>query len=109
MGLRQVDHAPTKQVAYCRMSSAAQNRMANQRKVLEAFVVAKVLANVEFIEEVGGGLNFKRKRFLVLMDEIGRREIRTLILAHCDRLTRSVKARTDAKKFVEAACLERAA
>jgi predicted site-specific integrase-resolvase len=39
-------------------------------------------------EEIGGGLNFKRPRFLALMDEIGRREIKMLILAHCDRLTR---------------------
>ena len=62
--------------------------MVNQRKVLEEFVVAKGLANVEFVEEVGGGLNFKRKRFLSLMDEIGRREIKTLILAHRDRLMR---------------------
>ena len=55
---------------------------------MEEFVVTKGLANVEFIEEVGGGLDFKRKRFLTLMDEIGRREIKTLILAHRDRLTR---------------------
>jgi len=73
----------------CRVSGAVQKPdLANQRKVLEEFVVAKGLANVEFIEEVGGGLNFKRKRFLALMDEIGRREIKTLILAHRDRLTR---------------------
>lgn len=50
--------------------------------------MAKELAGVEFIEEVGGGLNFKRKRFLALMDAIGRREIKTLLLAHRDRLTR---------------------
>jgi len=62
--LRQTNHAPTKLVAYCRVSSAAQKAdLANQRKVLEEFVVAKGLAGVEFIEEVGGGLNFKRKRF----------------------------------------------
>lgn len=80
---------PVRQVAYCRVSSAAQKPdLANQRQVLEEFVVAKGLANVEFVEEVGGGLNFKRKRFLALMDEIGRREIKTLILAHRDRLTR---------------------
>lgn len=89
IGLRQAVHAPTKVVAYCRVSSAAQKPdLATQRKVLEEFVVAKGLANVEFVEEVGGGLNFKRKRFLELMDEIGRREIKTLILAHRDRLTR---------------------
>lgn len=80
---------PTRQVAYCRVSSTAQKPdLANQRCVLEEFAVAKGLANVEFIEEVGGGLNFKRKRFLALMDAVGRREIKTLILAHRDRLTR---------------------
>jgi predicted site-specific integrase-resolvase len=80
---------PTRLVAYCRVSSAAQKPdLSNQRRVLEEFVVAKGLTNVEFVEEVGGGLNFRRKRFLALMDEIGRREIRTLILAHRDRLTR---------------------
>ena len=48
----------------------------------------KAWANVEFIEEVGEGFNFKRKQFLALMDEIGGREVKTLILAHRDRLTR---------------------
>ena len=89
IGLRQSASEPTRLIAYCRVSSAAQKPdLANQRKVLEEFVVAKGLANVEFVEEVGGGLNFKRKRFLALMDEIGRREVKTLILAHRDRLTR---------------------
>jgi predicted site-specific integrase-resolvase len=89
IGLRRAVCEPTRLIAYCRVSSAAQKAdLANQRKVLEEFVVAKGLANVEFIEEVGGGLNFKRKRFLELMDAIGRREVKTLILAHRDRLTR---------------------
>jgi putative resolvase len=80
---------PTRLVAYCRVSSTAQKPdVANQRKVLEEFVVAKGFANVEFVEEVGSGLNFKRKRFLALMDEIGRREVKILILAHRDRLIR---------------------
>ena len=89
IGLRNAVSEPTRLVAYCRVSSAAQKPdLANQRKILEEFVVAKGLANVEFVEEIGGGLNFKRKRFLALMDEIGRQEIKTLILAHRDRLTR---------------------
>ena len=89
IGLRNAVSEPTRLVAYCRVSSAAQKPdLANQRKVLEEFVIARGLANVEFVEEIGGGLNFKRKRFLALMDEIGRGEIKTLILAHRDRLTR---------------------
>jgi predicted site-specific integrase-resolvase len=90
IGLRQTDgEQPSRTVAYCRVSSAAQKPdLINQRRVLEEFVVAKGLANVEFIEEIGGGLNFKRKKFLALMDEIGQRKVKTLILAHQDRLTR---------------------
>lgn len=79
----------TRVVAYCRVSSSNQRPdLANQRRVLEEFVVARGLANVEFIEEVGGGLNFKRKRFLELMSDIGDHRVKTLILAHADRLTR---------------------
>ncbi len=82
IGMRKMVSEPTRVVAYCRVSSAAQKSdLANQRAVLEEFVVAKGLANVEFIEEVGGGLDFKRKRFLELMDAIGRGEVKTLILA----------------------------
>ena len=77
---------PTKLVAYCRVSSAAQKPdLANQRRVLEEFVVARGLAGVDFVEEIGGGLNFQRKRFLSLMDGICRREVKTLIIAHPDR------------------------
>jgi len=50
--------------------------------------VATGLAGVEGIEEVGGGLNVTRKRLLARMDEIGRRDVTMLILAHQDRLTR---------------------
>lgn len=90
IGIRQSNNSvPTRLIAYCRVSSAAQKPdLVNQRRVLEEFIVARGLANVEFVEEIGGGLNFKRKKFLLLMEEIGRREIKILILAHRDRLTR---------------------
>jgi putative resolvase len=90
IGIRQTgDREPTRLVAYCRVSSQAQKSdLMNQRRVLEEFIISRGLANVEFMEEIGGGLNFKRKKFLSLMDEMGRREIKILILAHRDRLTR---------------------
>jgi predicted site-specific integrase-resolvase len=87
--LRLAPAEPRRVVAYCRVSSAAQRPdLANQRRVLEQFAVARGLAGVEFVEEVGGGLNFGRKRFLALMDAIGRGELAALVLAHADRLTR---------------------
>jgi len=53
IGLRRAVCEPTRLIAYCRVSSAAQKAdLANQRKVSEEFVVAKGLANVEFIERV---------------------------------------------------------
>lgn len=76
-------------VAYCRVSSQAQKPdLKNQRRVVEDFCVAKGLANVQFIEEIGGGLNFKRPLFLKLVDQVVAGEISKLILAHKDRLVR---------------------
>ena len=43
---------------------------------------------MEFIEEIGGGLNFKRPRFLALVDSVIAGEVDKLILAHKDRLMR---------------------
>nr|WP_242469696.1 MerR family DNA-binding transcriptional regulator [Rhabdochromatium marinum] len=58
IGWRQAPESSTRLVAYCRVSSAAQKPdLADQRRVLEEFVVARGLANVEFVEEVDGGLN----------------------------------------------------
>lgn len=76
-------------VAYCRVSSQAQRPdLKNQAKAIHEFCVASGLANVEVIEEVGGGLNFKRKKFLELVERVLRGEVSALILAHKDRLAR---------------------
>lgn len=90
LGIEQTrSRAPNRIVAYCRVSSAAQKAdLREQRRVLEEFTVARGLANVEFVEEVGGGLNFKRKHFLALMDDVGLGRVKTLVIAHRDRLTR---------------------
>ncbi len=86
---RERKHVEKRIVAYCRVSSAAQKPdMKNQRRVLEDFTAARGLASVEWVEEVGGGLNFERKCFLDIMDSIGRREIGVLVVAHQDRLVR---------------------
>lgn len=76
-------------VAYCRVSSGAQKPdLKNQRRVLEEFCAARGLANVEFVEEVGAGLNLKRPKFLALMDRIEATQVSHLIIAHKDRLVR---------------------
>ena len=78
-----------KTVVYCRVSAQAQKPdLKNQRRVLEDFCIAKAWSGVEFIEEVGGGLNFKRKQFLQLMDDIQSGLICRVLIAHKDRLAR---------------------
>ena len=60
-------------VVYCRVSSTSQKPdLAKQRQTLEQFCAARGLVVDEWIEEMGGGLNFHRKRFLAV-DGIVRR------------------------------------
>jgi len=76
-------------VVYCRVSSAGQKAdLQNQRQMLEQFCAARGLAVDEWIEEIGEGLNFKRKRFVKLVDRIVAGDIGTLVIAHKDRLAR---------------------
>jgi putative resolvase len=76
-------------IVYCRVSNSAQRPdLENQKRVLGDFCAARGLVDVEWISEIGGGLNFERPKFLVLMERIERREISHLIIAHKDRLVR---------------------
>jgi putative resolvase len=40
------------------------------------------------ISEIGSGLNFKRKKFMALMERVAKREIKRIVVAHKDRLCR---------------------
>ena len=76
-------------VVYCRVSSPAQKPdLLNQRQNLEQFCIARGLVVDEWIEEIGGGLNFQRKKFLTLVDDIAAGDIGSLVIAHKDRLVR---------------------
>jgi predicted site-specific integrase-resolvase len=76
-------------VAYCRVSSPAQRPdLANQRAALEGYAQERQIGIDEWIIEIGGGLNFERKRFLKLVDAIVAGEIKRVVIAHQDRLVR---------------------
>lgn len=76
-------------IAYCRVSSQAQRPdLKNQRTVVDDFCASLGFSNVEHISEIGGGLNFNRKRFLSIVDRVVNGEVSHLIVAHKDRLTR---------------------
>lgn len=76
-------------VAYCRVPSQAQKAdLANQRWILEEFCKQNQFLVDEWILEIGGGLNFKRKQFLQLVDDIVDGQVERVVLAHQDRLVR---------------------
>jgi putative resolvase len=76
-------------VAYCRVSSQAlKPDLVNQQQVLDEFCKQRKIEVDEWIMEVGGGLNFKRKQFLSLVDAIVDGQIERVVLAHQDRLAR---------------------
>ena len=76
-------------VVYCRVSSPAQKTdLVNQRQNLEQFCAARGLVVDEWLEEIGGGLNFQRKKFLALVDRIIAGDVGMLVIAHQDRLAR---------------------
>lgn len=76
-------------VVYTRVSSNSQKpELQNQVLAMEQFAIAKGLVVDEWISEVGGGLNFKRRKFLKLISSILSGEVETLIVAHKDRLCR---------------------
>lgn len=83
--------APEKQttIVYCRVSSAGQkDDLASQVEAMEMYCRGAGIAVDEWIQEIGGGMNFKRKRFLDILDGIQRGEIGKLLVAHKDRLVR---------------------
>ena len=55
---------------------------------METFCLNAGVAVDEWVQEIGGGMNFKRKHFLSILDRIQRGEITHLIIAHKDRLVR---------------------
>jgi len=81
--------AARRTVAYCRVSSPAQRpELQNQRAALEQYAQAKGIIVDQWVMEIGGGLNFDRKRFLALIDAIVAGEVMRVVIAHQDRLAR---------------------
>lgn len=74
---------------YVRVSSTSQKPdLQNQLAALRAYCQAKDLKVDEWIEEIGSGLNYQRKHFNRVMEEIELGRVQRLIIAHKDRLVR---------------------
>jgi putative resolvase len=80
---------PTKVVIYCRVSSSNQkDDLLSQVKAMESFCLAQGISVTQTIQEVGGGLNFKRPKFLQIIQWAITGELKSLYGAHKDRLCR---------------------
>src|SRR5438093_4616665 len=76
-------------IAYARVSGMAQKAdLANQLKALESYCQAHQIKVDEWMQDIGSGLNYKRKQFNRLMEMIELGQVRRLIIAHRDRLVR---------------------
>lgn len=78
-----------KVIVYARVSSAGQKPdLANQVAALRDYCERRGERPDEWIEEIGSGLNYQRKQFNRLMEQIELGQVRRLIIAHKDRLVR---------------------
>lgn len=81
--------AVKKLVTYCRVSSAGQKKdLISQRQAVESFCLTAGKEIHEKLEDIGSGLNYKRKNFLRLMEMVEQGEVSEIVVAHKDRLVR---------------------
>ncbi|MCT7975939.1 IS607 family transposase [Laspinema olomoucense] len=73
-----------KVVIYARVSSRAQQSDLNR----QVAALSNLYPEAEIVSEVGGGLNFKRKKMLALLGQVLSGDVRMVVIAHKDRLAR---------------------
>ena len=72
-----------------RVSSQSQKPdLQNQPVALRAYCQAKDIKVDAWIEEIGSGLNYQRKQFNHIMEEIELGRVQRIVIAHKDRLVR---------------------
>ena len=76
-------------IIYCRVSSFNQkNDLASQIKFVEDYCTINQLHVDSVYTDIGSGLNYKRKNFIKLINNITTHKVDKIIIAHKDRLVR---------------------
>ena len=76
-------------VIYARVSTRNhKDDLQNQVSFLRQFCNAKGIIADQCIEEYGSGLNYNRKKWNQLLDEVMEQKIKTIIITHKDRFIR---------------------
>lgn len=73
-----------KVILYARVSTAGQKDDLQS----QSDYISKAYPQCRVISEIGSGMNFKRKKFIEIMELVARKEIRLIVVAHKDRLVR---------------------
>ncbi len=74
-------------ITYSRVSGVTQKPdLANQVKALEAYCNQHSIRVDEWMQDIGSGLNYKRKQFNRLMEMVELGQVRRIVIAHRDRL-----------------------
>lgn len=78
-----------KSVLYCRVSTPKQkSSLQTQKKQLEDFCIAKGIKIRNVYQDVGSGLNFDRKGFQQLVDDVINHKVSQVFVTYKDRLSR---------------------
>lgn len=86
-GLKAAEKGQT--IVYARVSGVAQKPdLVNQVKALEVYCREHSLKVDEWMQDIGSGLNYKRKQFNRLMEMVELGQVRRIVVAHRDRLVR---------------------
>ncbi|GHO75924.1 hypothetical protein KSD_36950 [Ktedonobacter sp. SOSP1-85] len=76
-------------IVYARVSGVSQKPdLTNQMTALQAYCTAHEITVDEWVQDIGSGLNYKRKGFNHVMEMVELGQVRTIIIAHKDRLVR---------------------
>jgi predicted site-specific integrase-resolvase len=84
--LEQVAHGEDtrKVILYARVSTAGQKEDLQS----QSDYISKAYPQCRVISETGSGMNFKRKKFIEIMESVARKEVKLIVVAHKDRLVR---------------------
>lgn len=87
MGLKAQEAGRT--LAYARVSTIAQKPdLLNQVEALKTYCATHTITVDGWLQDVGSGLNYQRKNFNILMEQVELGQVRRLVIAHRDRLVR---------------------
>jgi YD repeat-containing protein len=86
-GLKAAEKGQT--IVYARVSGVTQKPdLAKQIKALEAYCSEQQISVDEWMQDIGSGLNYKRKQLNRLMEMVELGQVRRIVIAHRDRLVR---------------------